>query len=304
MGEWTKVSTKAWTENNLNSVCRQLKCGDHRYAARAERFSLGSGAVFPKMVDCKTRTSPISECIKDSIPDQRDGDAVGVTCEGKLDFIICHNKTNSNIHINLCELDTSFSFCFSDHMVVFLNGSTSCSGLVGIEQGSKTYWLSGSKETWTNDTASLVCRQKQCGALKDFGFVSNADMKKDVWEKSLKCSTEHKSLFECEENKTASDHKATIARVTCSGNVRHCLHLDCDRIIWILCYSICLCYMYAKCQMYCGRERNLFHLRCDNRRHHSRAVQRMLGVRQRLHGQPVGRRVRRCLDRSQVTDAV
>lgn len=128
-------------------------------------------------------------------------------------------------------------------MVVFLHGRDSCSGMVGIEQGSKTYWLSGSNETWNQDTANIVCQQKHCGEVSNFTFIPNVDKNKDVWDKSLKCSSLSKSLLECERKTPSPGYNDTIASVTCSGNVRHAAtwKLNWKRVLfhhsiyWFLC---------------------------------------------------------------------
>lgn len=93
--------------------------------------------------------------------------------------------------------------------------------MVGIEHGSNTYWLSGSNGTWNRDTANIVCQQMHCGNVTDFTSISSADKKNDVWNTSLNCLPEHKSLFECENENASPDYNATIASVTCSGNVKH-----------------------------------------------------------------------------------
>lgn len=115
------------------------------------------------------------------------------------------------------------SLCFlslPEHKVVFLEGGNSpCSGKVGIEHGSKTYWLSGSNKTWNHETANTVCRQTLCGEPSDFTSIPSSGMMKDVWNESYTCSPKTKSLFKCEKATLPSDYNATIATVKCSGNM-------------------------------------------------------------------------------------
>lgn len=121
----------------------------------------------------------------------------------------------------------------SEHKVVFLKGDDSCSGTVGIEHGDHTYWLSGSNGTWDQDTANAVCQQKHCGKASAFSAsVLDNDTKIDVWDKSYNCSSDTKSLFECDTQTQSSDHNDTIATVNCSGNIRQCqnIQLNCKLI--------------------------------------------------------------------------
>lgn len=130
-------------------------------------------------------------------------------------------------------------FSLSDNMVVFLHGGDSCSGMVGIEHGSNTYWLSGSNETWNRDTANIVCQQKHCGQASNFTQIPNVDQKKNVWDKFLNCSSKDESLFDCEQQTPPPGYNNTIANVTCSGNVRHAaswkLNWKLHSIYWFLC---------------------------------------------------------------------
>lgn len=127
----------------------------------------------------------------------------------------------------ILKLTVYLSFLFlslSEHKVVFLMGSKgeSCSGMVGIAKGNETYWLSGSNETWNEDSANAVCRQMLCGEAKSFKSSLSTDMRKDVWKESYSCSSNSKSLFACNKTTQPSDHYNTIATVNCSGNVRRC----------------------------------------------------------------------------------
>lgn len=112
------------------------------------------------------------------------------------------------------------SLCPSGHKVVFLSGT--CSGHVGIEHGREIYWLSGSKETWNQESADTVCQQMHCGNAANFSFNSRADMINKVWKNSFSCSSRKKSLFECNQTTPLPpDHHNSTAYVKCSGNVKY-----------------------------------------------------------------------------------
>ncbi|XP_076597662.1 scavenger receptor cysteine-rich type 1 protein M160 [Chaetodon auriga] len=188
-GQWQRVAKQGWTDTNSKTVCSQLECGNSTDHTNSDKFSQGSGDFLTKAVNCNPGASKISECVTDnSISSSRETEAVAITCE--------------------------------KHKVVFVDGgSNSCSGRVGIQHGSKTYWLSGSTETWNPDAANTVCRQMQCQEASNHTSSSSADVIDDVWDQSYSCSSNTTSLFECENTILPSDYKDTIATVTCSGNI-------------------------------------------------------------------------------------
>ncbi|XP_070825415.1 scavenger receptor cysteine-rich type 1 protein M130 [Chaetodon trifascialis] len=189
-GQWRRVAKQGWTDTNSDTVCSQLECGDKGMPANSDKFSQGSGDFLTKAVKCDPDASHISECVTDNSNSRpRETEVAAITCE--------------------------------DHKVVFVvGGNSSCSGRVGIQHGSKTYWLSGSSETWNQDAATTVCRQMQCQEASNHTSSSSADMINDVWDQAYRCSSPTTSLFECENTTLPSDYNDTIATVTCSGNIQ------------------------------------------------------------------------------------
>ncbi|TNN33031.1 Antigen WC1.1 [Liparis tanakae] len=186
-GQSLRVYQQGWTDTNSDVVCGLLDCGERGNPIKLDRFSQGSGQFLPDTLRCEKDAKHISECLtknQDSAPAK----AMGITCE--------------------------------EHTVVFLKGNRSCSGLVGIEQGSKTYWLSGSNGTWNQESADAVCRQMHCGKAQQRSFIPRRNTPKPLWNESYRCSPNSESLFHCERSKAPpSNHTQTIATVTCSGNV-------------------------------------------------------------------------------------
>uniref|UniRef100_A0A669CFX8 SRCR domain-containing protein n=1 Tax=Oreochromis niloticus TaxID=8128 RepID=A0A669CFX8_ORENI len=186
-GQWRKVPANRWTEAQSAAVCKQLECGEK---GKTEKFSQGSGSFLSITCPTNKKISNISECLTENSNNQRpdrEVEAVGITCEG--------------------------------HKVVFLSGT--CSGHVGIEHGREIYWLSGSKETWNQESADTVCQQMHCGNAASFSFHSRADMINKVWKDSFSCSSRKKSLSECSQTTLLPpDHQTSTAHVKCSGNVK------------------------------------------------------------------------------------
>nr|XP_024655047.1 scavenger receptor cysteine-rich type 1 protein M130-like [Maylandia zebra] len=193
-GQWKKVLAKEWTEAQSAAVCKQLQCGEK---GKTEKFSQGSGSFLSITCPRNKKISKISECLTENSNNQfsdREAEAAGITCEG--------------------------------HKVVFLSGT--CSGHVGIEHGREIYWLSGSKETWNQESADTVCQQMHCGNAANFSFNSRADMINKVWKNSFSCSSRENSLFECNQTTPLPpDHHNSTAYVKCSGNIEMRLTNSC-----------------------------------------------------------------------------
>ncbi|XP_019205450.1 scavenger receptor cysteine-rich type 1 protein M160 [Oreochromis niloticus] len=193
-GQWRKVPADEWTEDQSAAVCKQLQCGEK---GKTEKFSQGSGSFLSLKCPENKKISTISECLTENSNNKfsnQEVKAVGITCEG--------------------------------HKVVFLSGT--CSGHVGIEHGREIYWLSGSKETWNQESADSVCQQMHCGNAASFSFRSRADMINKVWKDSFSCSSRKKSLFECNQTTPLPpDHQTSTAYVKCSGNIEMRLTNSC-----------------------------------------------------------------------------
>ncbi|KAK2851022.1 hypothetical protein Q5P01_007298 [Channa striata] len=128
----------------------------------------------------------------------------------------------------------------TDHKMLLLLGD--CSGMVSIVQDGETYWLSGSNETWNENTANLVCQQKHCGVAVNFtaeNFTSVQDAEKKLLTASL-CPRDAESLFDCLELNTMSpDLNATVASVTCSGKINITLSRGCWGVVTICMGGAC-----------------------------------------------------------------
>nr|XP_043895017.1 scavenger receptor cysteine-rich type 1 protein M160 isoform X2 [Solea senegalensis] len=187
-GSWKQVSTDQWTDDNSDTVCRQISCG-RRQNSDSPKQQLGgsSGNFLTQTLNCSKNTSSISECFTQTSKKASGTEAVRITCD--------------------------------QHKVLILKGDdNSCSGLVGIESGNATYWLSGSATTWTQESADAVCKQVHCGKAINFSAsVAAADVQ--VWDQSYNCPSDAASLFDCGAAAKSHDHNGTIAAVICSGTI-------------------------------------------------------------------------------------
>uniref|UniRef100_A0A8C7YD20 SRCR domain-containing protein n=1 Tax=Oryzias sinensis TaxID=183150 RepID=A0A8C7YD20_9TELE len=190
-GEWKRVAQSKWNEKYSDNICQHLNCGKTTGESHPERFFQGSGS-FVSIV-CDRNQPDISECVK-SEQNTRNEEAVGITCE--------------------------------NHEVVFLKGSESCSGAVGIRQNNNTFWLSGSNETWNSEAAETLCQQMHCGRLTNFSSSSSAGDISDMTFRAYRCSGKQSSLFDCDKVELP-DHNETIAQVECSGKINVSLSEGC-----------------------------------------------------------------------------
>lgn len=112
-----------------------------------------------------------------------------------------------------------------EHKDVFLSGNDSCTGIVGIEHGTKTNWLSGSPNTWNKEAANAVCQQTNCGRAINFSSISIDSLENDVYNVLYSCFN-ITSLFKCENTTLPSNHERTVATVTCSGKLTQLLEIN------------------------------------------------------------------------------
>ncbi|RVE70200.1 hypothetical protein OJAV_G00062080 [Oryzias javanicus] len=190
-GVWKKVTKSGWDEKYSDNICQRLNCGETTAENHPEKFFQGSGNFVS--VKCDRNQPDISECVK-SEQSTRNEEAVGITCE--------------------------------NHEVVFLDGSESCSGGVGIRQNNNTFWLSGSNETWNSEAAQTVCRQMHCGDLTKFYSRPSTEDMTDMTFRAYRCSGNQASLLHCDKVELP-DHNETIAQVECSGTINMSLSNGC-----------------------------------------------------------------------------
>ncbi|KAM8862387.1 scavenger receptor cysteine-rich type 1 protein M130 [Spinachia spinachia] len=226
-GKWKSVhgQGKTWPDKNSDTVCKLLNCRNKRNVLE---ISQDSAEFLSGTLQCtENNIIHISQCIKEAPKTRAEKMSVVITCE--------------------------------EHKVVFLKGNEPCSGMVGIEQGTQTYWLSGSSETWNAESANTVCQQMHCDKASNYSHIKNpvAAGRKSIWKESYSCSSNTKSLFDCQRNpNVSSDHGDTIATVTCSGtitasltnrcwgNVNICLGKKCGEVCshsWTELNAVMLC---------------------------------------------------------------
>ncbi|XP_046872885.1 deleted in malignant brain tumors 1 protein isoform X2 [Hypomesus transpacificus] len=185
-GSWWRVSEEGWTNMNSRSVCGALGCG--KTQGTSDRFSKGTGEVFPHKLEC----SPQSELSN---------------CSIKINNLRRPENPQTKMKMLTCD----------DHALLYLSGGSSCSGVVQVQNAGHTYFLSGSHSTWHQDSANVVCRHLGCGARVSFTTVNATDPQR---MRSYNCSSREDSLFDCPmtEGQTEGANQSEVAFVTCSGS--------------------------------------------------------------------------------------
>ncbi|KAG7472684.1 hypothetical protein MATL_G00111660 [Megalops atlanticus] len=179
-GMWWSVSKDGLSKSFADRVCSVSDCGtSHSFTDL--NFIHGPAKVLkPSCPNGDIKS--VDQCFKDPPNEQNVGQKMKVICTG--------------------------------HKALFLEGSSPCSGAVGIETGGTMYWLAGSRETWQQDTATVVCRQMQCGSALSFSAVSRK--KHDRWHTAYNCTSNETSLFDCSQSPV---NVSEVAFVNCSGTV-------------------------------------------------------------------------------------
>lgn len=81
-GKWQRVAEGEATNNFLNHVCQELKCGEAG-TKETQGFSQGSGSFFPRALTCPPGATRISQCIKDKKVNAPGGKALALTCKSE-----------------------------------------------------------------------------------------------------------------------------------------------------------------------------------------------------------------------------
>ncbi|KAM4024674.1 scavenger receptor cysteine-rich type 1 protein M130-like [Anomaloglossus baeobatrachus] len=202
-GQWGTVCGYYWGVKEATVVCNQLGCGGHHendIQAKAVSFGAGTGKIWLNHVKCIGQESAIWECQHPMWGIDRCGhkNDVGVICEDRR---------------------TGLS---SDFKLV--NSSQRCSGRVEMMVAGK--WGSICGSFWDLRSASVLCRQLQCGSavsLPNEGHFGKSDL---IWTDEFHCKGTESNLGECTKmafGKNTCPDWAT-ASVICSGKMES-LHL-------------------------------------------------------------------------------
>ncbi|XP_014865249.1 PREDICTED: scavenger receptor cysteine-rich type 1 protein M130-like isoform X2 [Poecilia mexicana] len=192
-GQWKRVSKENWDGSYTKHACKQLDCGDDgKDKSDSDEFSQGTGEMLT--FRCQQSDKNLADC----------------------------TATNTN---NQNRNEKAVQLICNENKLLFLDGPQSCSGDVAIEYKEELYWLSGSNERWNKELANKVCQQMHCGNAKRHN-QSSPGVKNRMWNESFSCSSDQKSIFDCNKTQINSSN-STIAHVECEGNITVTLQHKC-----------------------------------------------------------------------------
>lgn len=227
-GAWRRISKEGWKREHSDIVCSEVKCGKANTPS-AKLFVDGSieRETLSLSLDssCKA-TDPIHKCLQEKPTPAQTKEFFKVVCQ--------------------------------DHHVFFVNGSSSCSGTVWVEQEEKTYALSGQANVWNDRAAEHVCQKMQCGHMANFSGSTNRTTnvlkelacftKDDCKLQAATSKTTETAEVMCTDNVvvtlTNENKEVEESKRRCSGHVQVCQGTNCRGVcndVWIEKYSIMLC---------------------------------------------------------------
>uniref|UniRef100_A0A096MHZ1 SRCR domain-containing protein n=1 Tax=Poecilia formosa TaxID=48698 RepID=A0A096MHZ1_POEFO len=185
-GQWKRVSKENWDGSYTKHACKQLDCGDDgKDKSDSDEFSQGTGEMLT--FRCQQSDKNLADC----------------------------TATNTN---NQNRNEKAVQLICNENKLLFLDGPQSCSGDVAIEYKEELYWLSGSNERWNKELANKVCQQMHCGNATRHN-QSSPGVKNRMWNESFSCSSDQKSIFDCNKTQINSSN-STIAHVECEGSIK------------------------------------------------------------------------------------
>ncbi|XP_069044357.1 deleted in malignant brain tumors 1 protein, partial [Lepisosteus oculatus] len=163
-GSWGTVCDDSWDLADSQVVCRQLQCGTAVRAPAPVSFSQGTGPIWLDEVGCLGNESSLWEC-----PSRPWGQH---DCGHKEDVtIVCSEFKQLRL--------VSEQFECAGRAEVFYNGT----------------WGNICQNLMDSHTASLICRQLNCGDFIDFNTPDDGSGLK--WLDDVQCKKHDVSLWQC-----------------------------------------------------------------------------------------------------------
>ncbi|XP_029281880.1 deleted in malignant brain tumors 1 protein-like isoform X2 [Cottoperca gobio] len=186
-GNWKRVCSSDWDNEDANVVCREINCGTPSTQAKVPNFGEATGLDSIKP-NCLGNESSISQC----------------------NFL----KSSENC------VDATI-FCENSKPIRLMNGTSQCSGRVEVYHNGQ--WGTICDDRWGMQEAVVACREMNCGAALAVKFKSFFGRGHDqVWLDDVDCTGHEKSLADCP-HKNFGDHDCDHnedAGLICSDAVR------------------------------------------------------------------------------------
>ncbi|XP_067151382.1 scavenger receptor cysteine-rich type 1 protein M130-like [Apteryx mantelli] len=192
-GTWGSLCDAGWDVPDAQVLCHHLRCGSATSVPRGGYFGTGSGPLWRDTFHCSGTESHLGECPATvlGIPACSPGRAAAVNCSGGAEPLR------------------------------LVDGESRCDGRLEVDLHGA--WGRVLEQQWDASSASVVCRQLQCGAAqKAYTAPVQGPGLSPVGLSGLRCMGTEARLSQCNATlpSTTPAGRAEEAAVVCSGSQR------------------------------------------------------------------------------------
>ncbi|KAI4905833.1 hypothetical protein NFI96_014560, partial [Prochilodus magdalenae] len=189
-GSWGTVSDDKWGFEDVQVVCRQLRCGVALSVPLPAWFGPGTGPVWLNEVECEGSEASLWNCRFQLCGEDECGhkDDVGVVCSEYKEIRLSDG----------CK----------GNLEVFYNGS----------------WGNICANSFNEYTERLVCEELNCGRSERKSWTKARVESAPNWLDDLKCRKHDSTVWHCPSSpwgQNKCDNRNEVAHITCSGNKNH-----------------------------------------------------------------------------------